>query len=281
MMPPAIAADRLTSSVAVRMLLLVPLTIGCVAASQARGGSVSQVFMSNKPCKVSVDGQQKAAGRRVTIKISDRPHTVTCESPGYKPKVEYVNPPYGENPIQFFFMVGDKLDAPESWQTVHKRERRAAAAAVREKHSGRYPSYREFCTSAAQRFSEALPKEAVVAVVGIANANPSKQGPFVRQLQAELVAAFVDAGIRTVKRDRLDLLFKEMKLQRRMIMDQRSAVRLGAMSGASVIATGTYADRPGVGAVELKVEIVDVSRAIIIRNHRGTVPRTAALLKSL
>lgn len=57
-----------------------------------------------------VDDKKIATGKNVKVLIDEKPHTVTADPEGYRPKETYIQPPYLEaSPVRFTFMVEDKV----------------------------------------------------------------------------------------------------------------------------------------------------------------------------
>ena len=253
---------------------------GCASTSSAIVADdpygTEQAFNSNVPCRFHIDGSDVAGGRSVTIRISDRPHTVVCKPREYKPKTEYINPPYGRHVVSFFFMVEDQADAPETWAEVHAREK------IRERaRSGRYDNYRALGASVAYTFGKSLRSVGAVAVIGFINRDTEQPSPLSARLQDEIIAGLVDEGVRIVKRDRLAVLIEEVRVQQSGLFNRDSAVKLGAMAGASVIVTGTYFDMPGQGVVQVKAEAVDVESGRILKVYSGELLRSRDVLELL
>ena len=113
--------SRIQTSLSWLILVFVPFAYSC--SVNRAGPFSSQEFRSNRPCKFYVDGNHVGSGRKITARLSNADHAVKCESEGYRDKVEYIYPPYGEYPVNFTFLVEDKIDAPESWARKRLREK--------------------------------------------------------------------------------------------------------------------------------------------------------------
>ena len=83
---------------------------------------VDQVFKSNEPCKLYINGIFVGAGRKIVAPLTPRDHTATCKNVNYADKVEYISPPYGTHPISIVFQVQDKVDAPDTWAQKRLRD---------------------------------------------------------------------------------------------------------------------------------------------------------------
>lgn len=254
-------------------LAMVALLHGCASSSPTMR---AQRFDSNQQCRFEVDGADIAGGRRVVIALSPAPHTVVCRAQGYKPKTKHINPPYGGPAVSFFFMVADKSDAPDSWRQVQADER-----ARRESEGQGYADYRLLAARFAARFALKAPRGQRVAVTGFVNRDTKASAPFTALLQDEIVDGLVRRGVQVVKRDRMDVLVSELELQASALLDRKTAVRLGKLAGAQLIISGGFADRPGLGVVEVRAEVVDVTTGRILDATSGRLLRKADLLPRL
>jgi hypothetical protein len=229
---------------------------------------------SNEPCRFLVDGQQAGAGRDLVLHVTEEPHAVTCVAEGYKPKTEYANPPARSWGAAFFFMVGDRSNAGPTWEEIHEQQRVSAAAGAR-----RFANGGELGAAVGLAFSGPAGQR-VVAVTGLVHRETGKATRLSARLQDDLIAGLIAAGARVVKRERIDLLVSEMRLQEEAgAVDPATMVKLGKIAGAKALVTGTYVDAPGEGVVRVKLELTDVETAIIEKAFSGELLRSTEVLR--
>ncbi len=251
--------------------------VSACATARSGSGQVSltdQILESNEPCRFSVDGREVAAGRRVVVGIAEVPHTITCSAEGYRNKTEHVNPPYGRHPYSFFFMVEDRLGAAPSWDEVHARER------VRETSQGvRAANYSELAGLAGVALSPAIGSKVTV-VAGFVNRDTGKSTRLSARLEDEIVAGLISRGVKVVKRDGIEVLLKEMRMQEESgVIDSTSGVSLGRILGARKVVTGNYVDAPGEGVVKVRVQLIDLESGVIEKAMTGELLRSAEVLQ--
>jgi hypothetical protein len=67
---------------------------------------------SNENCEYFVDSRSVGRGRELRVVVENAPHEVRCVAEGFRPRVEYANPPFPRGYVLgFTFVLGDRLAA--------------------------------------------------------------------------------------------------------------------------------------------------------------------------
>ena len=257
----------------------------CVAVPVGRGEEPQQVSRMqgiqrchNPLVASAADSHREYIGGSREVYLTRTAHRIECRAPGYKPKTRFVNPPYGgnEQPISFFFMVGDKVDAPDSWAEVHSREKIQKQA-----ESMGFGDYRQLAATIAAKMGAKVAGGERVAVTGFSNRDTDVEARFTSAFQDEIISALVGRNIAVVKRDRLNVVLAELKLQASGLMERKRAAELGRIAGAHLLLSGTYADRPGEGVVIVNADLVRAESGTIVSTFKGRLLRKTEVLQLL